>query len=231
MSKDRILVVDDEPKYVLMITTALRALDYEVVEAHNGREAVEAVAIRQPVLVLMDVRMPEMDGLEACQRIRSFSSVPILMLTALAEPTDVVDGLEAGADDYITKPFKVEVMLARVRSALRRASLNQGPPDEPVFEVGLVRVDYGRREVTLAGVKVHITPIEYQVLTALTRHAGQVVPSSSIVEQVWGRDHAGEDEMVRRVIHRLRGKLEADPATPRYLLTQTGFGYMFNRRA
>jgi two-component system KDP operon response regulator KdpE len=231
MSIERILAADDEPKYLHLIRAALRALDYEVVEARTGREAVAMVGLRLPVLVLLDVRMPEMNGLEACRRIREFSAVPIILLTALAEPADVVEGLEAGADDYITKPFRPEILLARVRAVLRRGALNQGLAEEPVFDCGPLRVDYAQHAVSLDGKALHLTPTEYQVLAALTRKAGRVVPNATIVEQVWGADHAGEEELVRGIVHRLRNKLEPDPAAPRWVVTAPGVGYLFDRRS
>ena len=230
MSKERILVADDEPKYQMLICTVLRASEFEPFAVGDGAAAVEAAATRPPALALLDVRMPKLDGLAACRRIREFSTVPIILLTALAEPADMVEGLEAGADDYITKPFRPEVLLARVRAALRRAALNTAPPDEPLFEAGGLRIDYARRQVQMNGQDLHLTPIEYQVLIRLAGFAGRVVTSSTLVELVWGPDHAGEDELVRRIVYRLRQKIEPDPARPRYILTAPGAGYQLVQR-
>jgi two-component system KDP operon response regulator KdpE len=230
MTKERILVADDEPRYLVFIQTILRSSDYEVLAVEDGQAAVEAAATRPSDLVLLDVRMPRLDGLEACRRIREFSTVPIIILTALAEPADMVAGLEAGADDYITKPFVHEVLLARVRAALRRSALNAAPQDEPVFEAGELRIDYARRQVWVSGREVHLTPTEYQLLVALARVAGRVVVHAELLEQVWGSDHVGEDDLVRKVVHRLRQKIEPDSAAPRYVLTEGGVGYFLNRR-
>jgi two-component system, OmpR family, KDP operon response regulator KdpE len=231
MTKERILVADDEPRYRVFIQTILRSSDYEVLAVEDGQAAVEAAAARSPALVLLDVRMPKLDGLEACRRIREFSTVPIIMLTALAEAADVVAGLEAGADDYITKPFVHEVLLARVRAALRRSELNLAPCDEPVFEAGGLRIDYARRQVRVSGREVHLTPTEYQLLASLAHVAGRVVVHADLLDQVWGSDHAGEDDLVRKVVHRLRQKIEPDPAAPSFVMTEGGVGYFLNRRA
>ncbi len=230
MTKERILVADDEPRYLVFLQAVLKTSDYEVLTAEDGLAALEAVAPRSPALVLLDIRMPKMNGFEVCRRIREFSTVPIIMLTALAEASDVVMGLEAGADDYVTKPFTHEVLLARVRAALRRSALGQVPLDEPIFESGDLRVDYALRQVWVRGEEVHLTPTEYQLLAALVRVAGRVVVHADLLEQVWGSDHAGEDDLVRKVVHRLRQKIELDPAAPRYITTEGGVGYYFNRR-
>jgi len=231
MTKERIVVADDEPRYLHFVQAILKASSYEVLTVEDGQAAVAAVAARSPALALLDVRMPGLDGLQACRRIREFSSVPIIMLTALAEPDDIVAGLEAGADDYITKPFVHEVLLARVKAALRRSALNQAAPDEPVFEAEGLRVDYARHQVWAGGSEVHLTPTEYQLLVALARVAGRVVLHSELLVQVWGSDHPGEDDLVRKVVHRLRQKIEPDPAAPRYVMTEGGVGYFLNRRS
>ena len=230
MSKERILVVEDEPHYQQYIRAVLRASGYGVLTADDGEAAVAAAASETPTLILLDVRLPQLDGVAACRRIREFSTVPIIMLTALAQPADIVAGLEAGADDYITKPFTTEILLARLRANLRRAAFQAAPSREPVFETGQLVVDYARRQVTMGGAQVHLTPTEYQLLVVLARAADQVVVSSAIVEQVWGPDHAGGEDMVRRIIHRLRRKLEPDPAAPRYIVTEGRMGYVLNRQ-
>jgi two-component system KDP operon response regulator KdpE len=233
MNKERILAADDEPKYLKLIGAILRTGGYEVLTVADGAAAVEAVARQSPGLVLLDVRMPKLDGHAACRRIREFSAVPVIMLTALAEPTDVVEGLEAGADDYVTKPFTPEVLLARVRAALRRSAYTVVAQETPgVFETGDLRVDYARRNVQVGEQEIHLTPTEYRLLVTLTRAAGAVVLHATILEQVWGAGHDGEDELVRRVVHRLRQKIEPDPAAPRYIVTEgRGVGYFLNRRS
>jgi len=174
MAKIRVLVVDDEPRYVLAVRANLEASGYEVISAHDGQAAVELAASEEPDLVILDVRMPVLDGCEACRRIREFSSVPILMLTALAEDTDKVRGLDAGADDYVTKPFSAQELLARIRSIMRRVELSaQMKEDADRFEAQELMIDFGRQRVFLAGEELKLTPIEYGLLCELARQPGR----------------------------------------------------------
>jgi DNA-binding response OmpR family regulator len=208
----------------------LRGADFEVTLVEDGQAAVEAVAAQFPGLVLLDVRMPNLNGFDACRRIREFSTVPIIMLTGLAKDDSVVQGLGAGADDYITKPFTHEVLLARVKAALRRANYPADPANEPVFDAGELHVDFARRQVSVGGREVNLSPREYGLLTTLAHMAGRVVVHSELLERVWGPGHAGEDELVRKVVHRLRRKIEPDPAAPRFIVTKGRVGYLLNRR-
>jgi DNA-binding response OmpR family regulator len=224
--KSRILVVDDEPRYVWAIRVNLEARGYTVLTAANGQKAVELVAGKTPDLVILDVRMPHLDGLEACQRIRQFSTVPILMLTAAAEDTDKVKGLDAGADDYLTKPFSAEELLARVRAALRRSEFAASRDGGPIFESGGLRVDLARQQVFVDGDEVELTPTEYRLLREMVGSAGRVLVPDRLLERVWGLGCEGEYRLLRQVVHRLRQKIEPDPQNPRYILTRRGIGYL-----
>lgn len=223
--KPRILIADDEPKYAYALQAILKGEGYEPLIARDGAAAVETAAREAPEVILLDVRMPRLNGFEACRRIREFSLAPIIMLTARAEKSDVVQGLEAGADDYVTKPFSTEELLARVRAALRRAGYGAPPSPEPDFQAGDLRVDYAAQRVFVAGQEVRLTATEYRLLCELTRAAGRIVPPELILENVWGPGYAGEDQLITRLIYRLRQKIEADPATPRFILTRPGQGY------
>jgi DNA-binding response OmpR family regulator len=225
LTKLRILIADDEPKYTYTLQVILEDEGYEVLTVQDGAAAVEAARRETPELILLDVRMSKLDGFEACRRIRSFSMAPIIMLTARAQKSDVVQGLEAGADDYVTKPFSTEELLARVRAALRRAGQGEAPASEPAFQAGDLRVDYGSQRVYVAQQEVRLTPTEYKLLCELTRAAGRIVPSEAILENVWGPGYAGEDQLIPRVIHRLRQKIETGPGAHRFIITRPGQGY------
>lgn len=226
-SKARILVVDDEPRYVKSLRVILEASGYTTLGATHPNSAVELVATESPDLVLLDVVMPRLDGLEVCRRIRKFSQVPIIMLTALSQKPSVVKGLEAGADDYMTKPFSTEELLARVKAALRRWGRIDPSEVEPVFREGKLELDYSRCEVQVNGRPVHLTPTEYRILCELTLAAGTVLSTQTILEKVWGEKYTGEDQLVARVMHRLRQKIEPDSGKPSYVHTRPGMGYLF----
>jgi DNA-binding response OmpR family regulator len=228
MAKIRVLVVDDEPRYVLAVRANLEASGYEVISAHDGQAAVELAASEEPDLVILDVRMPVLDGCEACRRIREFSSVPILMLTALAEDTDKVRGLDAGADDYVTKPFSAQELLARIRSIMRRVELSaQMKEDADRFEAQELMIDFGRQRVFLAGEELKLTPIEYGLLCELARQPGRVLVPEYLLEQVWGTGYESDNQVLWQAVHRLRRKVETDPNNPRYIETRPGIGYVF----
>lgn len=225
--KVTVLVVDDEPRYVWSIRVNLEARGYKVLVAENGESALQLAVTEDPDLVLLDIRMPDMDGYQVCRRIREFSTVPIIMLTALAEDADKVKGLEIGADDYITKPFSRDELLARVQAVLRRIELSQQSDPRPVFEAGELRVDFTQRHVFLSGRRVNLTPIEYRLLSEFVRYPGRVLVSEHLLEQVWGLGHEGENRLLRQAIHRLRKKIEPDPFSPRYIQNEPGIGYFF----
>ena len=222
-----ILVVDDEPRYVRWITVNLRASGHRVLTASDGEQAIEVTAREKPDLVLLDIGLPLLDGLEACRRIREFSTVPIIMLTARAAEADKVAGLDAGADDYLAKPFGPPELLARVRAVLRRARFSAAPAADPVFRHAGLSVDYARCEVRRDGDVVALSPTEYRLLVHLTRHAGRVVLPEELLAAVWGPEYREETQHVRLYISRLRRKVEPDPDHPRYVLTKPGIGYLF----
>jgi DNA-binding response OmpR family regulator len=224
--KPRVLVVDDEPKYVYIMQLNLEDEGYEVLAAGDGQTAVELAASEEPDLIILDIRMPGLGGYEACQRIRQFSAVPIIMLTALAGEAEKIKGLDLGADDYVTKPFSTDELLARVRAALRRAELMEQPGVEPVFQAGELRVDLARQHVFVGEREVQLTPIEYGLLSELVKQAGRVVISEYLLKAVWGTGYERERPILWQAIYRLRRKIEADPQNPQYIQTRSGLGYI-----
>jgi DNA-binding response OmpR family regulator len=227
MKKTRILVAEDEPRYIWAIQTNLEARNYEVLTASDGQQAVQLAADAQPDLILLDIKMPVMNGYEACQRIREFSTVPIIMITAMASEADKVLGLDLGADDYVIKPFSVPELLARVRAALRRVEFAEGQAADACFEAGELRVDFGRKRVFVRGEEVRLTPTEYRLLCELVKWPGRVCVVDYLVEKVWGPGYEEGEKLIRQAIHRLRRKIEPDPAHPRYIHTRPGIGYLF----
>lgn len=223
---EKILVVDDEPRVVRLVTEVLKAVGYQVVAAGDGKMCLEMLALEQPALVLLDILLPgNLDGYEVCRRIREFSDVPVIMLTAKAQDAEVLRGFDVGADDYLTKPFNAKELVARVRAVLRRAQR----PDEKVtasFRCGDLEINFARRTVEARGKRVSLTPTEYELLRQLALHANRVVLHEDLLTQVWGPEYRDEIDYLRAYIRYLRRKLEADPANPRYILTSPGAGYM-----
>jgi DNA-binding response OmpR family regulator len=222
-----ILVVDDEPRYVRWITVNLQAAGYKVLTAGDGQSALDTAARERPDLLLLDIGLPVLDGLEVCRRIRAFSIVPIIMLTARAGDTDKVAGLDAGADDYLAKPFGPPELLARVRAVLRRSRYVDAPSGEPLIRHEDLSIDLARCEVIRDGQVVSLTPTEYRLLVQLARHPGRVQMPRELLEAVWGSEYREETQHVRLYVSRLRRKIESDPEHPRHLLTKTGIGYLF----
>ncbi len=230
MGKDkiRILVVDDEPKYVRAIRVNLEASGYKVISASDGLAAVQMAVREEPDLVLLDLRMPGMDGYEVCRQIREFSTIPIIMLTALAESPDKVKGLDLGADDYVTKPFSAEELLARVRAVMRRYEVTAVRPASPqVFAAGDLQVDFGQQRVFRDSQEVNLTPTEYRLLCELIQQANRVLVPEYLLEKVWGDGYTGDNHLVWQAIHRLRRKIERDPQNPEFIQTKPGIGYFF----
>jgi len=225
--KVRILVVDDEPRYVQAIQINLEASGYEMLTARDGQTAIELAATEEPDLILLDIRMLGLDGYEVCRRIREFSAVPIIMLTALAEDADKVKGLDIGADDYVTKPFSAEEILARVRAVLRRVELSERQNPCPTFRAGDLLVDFARQRVFACGQEANLTPTEYRLLCELVRQAGRVLVPEYLLEKVWGMGYEGENRLLWQAVHRLRRKIERDPRNPQYIQTRPGIGYVF----
>ena len=222
-----ILVVDDEIRYVRWISVNLEGAGYRVVSATDGATAIQEAAARPLDLVLLDLGLPVLDGFTVCARIREFSDVPIIILTALADEQDKVRGLDLGADDYLVKPFGPPELLARVRAVLRRGGRAAGgPPLVPRFTVGDLEIDFSQHLVRRRGQPVDLSPTEYRLLAHLAQHAGRVVVSDALLNAVWGPEYRDELQHVRLYISRLRHKIEDDPEHPRYVLTRPGVGYM-----
>ncbi len=225
MSKVQVLVVDDEPRYLRLVRYNLEAAGYEVGTVADGEEALALVARKSPDLIILDIRLPGIDGYEVCTRIREFSSVPIIMLTAKGEEREKVQGLRAGADDYITKPFGADELMARVEAALRRGRLAEVNAT-PSLVVGGLSIDLVQRRVTIAGQEVSLSPTEYRLLHCLAVNAGRVVVQEELLERVWGPEYRERYEGLRVYIWRLRQKIEEDAEHPVYILTRPGVGYM-----
>jgi two-component system KDP operon response regulator KdpE len=223
----RILVVDDEPQIARVLRRSLAARGYEVQAADEGEEALEIFNSWAPDLVITDLSMPNMGGLELCRRIRAVSQAPIIVLSVKGEERAKVEALDAGADDYVTKPFGMDELLARVRAALRRAP---GAADQQVkvLRIGDFKADTEARSVEACGVELHLTPKEYELLIYLIRHPNKVLTHRALLGAVWGGDYVEQTEYLRVFIGQLRKKIEADPAKPRYILTEPWVGYRFN---
>ena len=220
-----VLVIEDEPQMRRLLRTTLRAHGYQVVEAATAREGLAQAAGRNPDLVLLDLGLPDGDGLEVTRTIRRSSRRPIIVISARGQERDKVAALDEGADDYLTKPFGVQELLARLRVALRHAAMPAGTPPAPVFQAGDLRVDSVRRRVFRGSQEVHLTPTEYRLLTALIRHAGRVVTHRQLLHEVWGANYADQTHYLRVYMAQLRHKLEPDAARPRLLTTEPGIGY------
>jgi DNA-binding response OmpR family regulator len=224
----RILLVDDEQAVQTLLAYPLRKDGYEVVSAVDGREALDRFSEQRFDLVVLDIMLPKLDGIEVCRRLRSRSQVPIIMLTAKDDEIDKVLGLEMGADDYITKPFSVREFRSRVKAALRRAEMRHGrvAPDEPIV-AGDMRIDFERRAVTIRGKVATLTYVEFEILAALARSPGRVLTREALLEQVWGDSAYRDPRTIDVHIRHLREKLERDPRQPEYLFTVRGVGYRF----
>ena len=224
--KDLILAVDDEPRYLLAIRAILAGVGYEMLTAGDGRTAIEYAAVEQPDLILLDVKLPDLTGYEVCERIRAFSVVPIIMLTALSNETDKVKGLESGADDYVTKPFGARELVARVRAVLRRARFSEPNAQSEIFCVGELEVDLTGQCVKVQGQEVQLTATEYRLLCEFVKQPDRVLVPQYLLERVWGEGYETENHMLRQVVYRLRRKIESDPRDPQYLQTRPGIGYV-----
>jgi len=218
-----VLVVDDEPQIRRALRTSLAAHGYEVETVGTGQEAIVAVADRAPELVLLDLGLPDLDGTEVIRRLRSFTDVPIIVLSVRDRQADKVSALDAGADDYVTKPFGVEEVLARMRAALRRSQA--GEPSPPLLTFGEVGVDLGRRLVTRGGEPVHITKTEYALLEAFVTNPGKLLTHQWLLRRVWGPGYTQESHYLRVFVRSLRRKLGDEAAAPRLILTEPGVGY------
>lgn len=229
-SSPLILVVDDEPDIseLLKQIFAHHRPGYRTTVAASGREALQKAAGEKPDLILLDLALPDLDGFDVCRRLRTVSDVPIIVVSAKGRESDKVRGLELGADDYVTKPFGHEELVARVDSVLRRAKRPiPGLTNQPVLQAGDLRIDPNQGRVWRAGEEVGLTPTEFRLLYALVSHRGRVLPHRALLTTVWGQEYAGEQHYLKVYVNRLRQKLEPDPSGPQYLLTAWGVGYRF----
>lgn len=224
-NKPVIMVTEDEKAISDFLRARLEADGYRVLPVFTGKEAISLASSHCPDLVLLDLGLPDIDGTEVLTAIRGWSAVPIIVVSARQQEQDVVQALDAGADDYITKPFSNSVLMARVRTALRKGAAGNNPrKGERTFDGGALRVDYDKRLVTAHGEKVHVTPIEYKLLVLLSQHAGRVMTYAVICRELWG-PHVGDNRAVRVNMANLRRKIEKNAADPRYILTEVGIGY------
>lgn len=219
-----VLVIEDEPQMRRFLRAALESHGYRPVEAATGREGVAQATGRTPDVILLDLGLPDGDGIDLTRRIREWSRTPIIVISARGKEQDKIAALDAGADDYLTKPFAVGELLARLRVALRHGAQPEAPA-EPVFSVGDLRVDLARRQVFVADGEVHLTPTEYKLLTLLVRHAGKVLTHRQLLKEVWGPNAVEHSHYVRVYVTQLRHKLERDATRPQYLITEPGVGY------
>jgi two-component system KDP operon response regulator KdpE len=220
-----VLVIDDELPIRRFLRAALLASGYQVLEAATAQEGLTQAAMHQPALILLDLGLPDLDGLEVTRQLREWATMPIIVLSARGRESDKVAALDAGADDYLTKPFGVGELLARARVALRHVIRTTQEPGDPVFTVGQLRVDLVRRYVSVAEQPVHLTPREYKLLATLIRYAGKVVTHRQLFQEIWGEHAAPDTHYLWVYMSQLRHKLESEPARPRYLLTEPGVGY------
>lgn len=224
----RILVVDDEPQLLRALGIHLRASGYQVSTAATGTEALQVAAAEHPEVVILDLGLPDLDGTEVVAGLRGWTEVPILVLSGRTDSTDKVEALDAGADDYVTKPFGMDELQARLRALVRRGRSGSESADEPVVSFGDVRVDLAARRVTRGGADVRLTPTEWHLLEELVRHPGRLLSQSHLLREVWGPGYENARGNLRLYMGQLRKKLEADPAHPRFLLNEPGMGYRFD---
>jgi two-component system, OmpR family, KDP operon response regulator KdpE len=221
LSGARVLIVDDEPQILRAVQIHLRAAGYAVDTAATGQEALTKAAMRPPEAIILDVLLPDGRGTDICRQLRQWSAAPIVMLSAVDEEREKIDALDAGADDYVTKPFSGDELLARLRAVLRRAT----PSAEPVIEIGELTIDLDKRAVTIGGRPLSLTPIEYDLLRLLAVNQGKLMTHPTILREIWGPAYQEESNYLHVYVSHLRRKIEADATRPRYLLTQPGVGY------
>jgi len=221
MTGKRVLVVDDEPQFLRALQTNLRGAGYDVAAATTAEQALSAAALRPPDAVILDLILPDGRGTDVCRELRRWTDVPIILVSAVGDEVEKISALDAGADDYVTKPFAIGELLARLRAALRRA----GPATEPTLEIGMLSIDLEKHAVTMAGEPVHLTPHEFELLRVLAQNEGKLLTHKTILREVWGPAYQQESSYLHVFVSQLRRKLEPDPARPRYILTEPGAGY------
>jgi len=230
--KTTILLADNDPPFLRLFSYILQIEGYEVIAVQNGEQAIEQIQVQQPDLVLLDLLMPKVDGLTACERIRVFSAVPIIILTAWGAKQERVRGFDVGVDEYLNKPFNIDELLARLRAILRRSQplAHQSPESWRMLRIGDLTIDDATHEVTRAEQPLALSPMEYRLLACLARHAGDVLPCDYLLSVVWGEGYRSKKHLLQANIHRLRGKLETNPSDPAYIVTEIGVGYSFAAR-
>ena len=227
MNKYMILVVEDDPSVKSLITTTLQMHDYRYITASGGNAAIMQTTSHRPDIILLDLGLPDMDGVDVIKKVRTWSNVPIIVISARSEDTDKIDALDAGADDYLTKPFSVEELLARLRVTQRRLAImqNENKTDESVFTNGTLRIDYAAGCAYMNGEELHLTPIEYKLLCLLAHNIGKVLTHTYITQKIWGSSMESDIASLRVFMATLRKKLEANPNSPQYIQTHIGVGY------
>jgi two-component system KDP operon response regulator KdpE len=221
-----VLIIEDELAIRRFLKPTLQSQGFKVLESVKGEEGLALASSHNPDIILLDLGLPDLDGLEIVKRLREWTTTPIIIITARGKEKDKIAGLDAGADDYLTKPFDVGELMARIRVALRHAqTVKQGGKQDPVFETPDFKVDLSARVVTVRGKEVHLTPNEYDLLSFLIRHAGKVVTQKQILQEVWGPASGDQVQYLRIYVYQLRQKIEADPDRPRYIVTESGVGY------
>jgi two-component system KDP operon response regulator KdpE len=223
--KELILLIEDEPQMRRFLRITLQSQGYRLVESETGNDGLLQAASRNPDVVLLDLGLPDLDGLEVTSRLREWTQTPIIVISAREQEQDKVKALDAGADDYLTKPFSAGELFARIRVALRHSARRDSGRSEPVFTLGALQIDLAKRQVLLDGSEVHLTPIEYKLLTVLVRHAGKVITHRQLLQEVWGPAQVNEVQYLRVYMTQLRHKLEKNPMRPRFLMNEPGVGY------
>lgn len=225
--KPQILLIEDEPQMRRFLRVTLQSQGYRLIEAETGEDGLTQVASRKPAVILLDLGLPDMDGLEVTEKLREWTSTPIIVISAREQERDKVRALDAGADDYLTKPFGADELLARIRVSLRHLARRESGKEDVIFDTGKLRIDFSKRQVLRNGEEVHLTPIEYSLLTILIRHADKVVTHAQLLREVWGPRQANQVQYLRVYMAQLRQKLEDDPARPAFFLNEPGIGYRF----
>ena len=226
--KTSILLVDDDPQLIRLVRANLESVGYKIIVAMDGHSALKLVDMEKPDMIILDIMLPEMNGYEFCQRVREFSALPIIMLTAKVEDADKLRGLKIGADDYVTKPFNVPELMARVEAVLRRTHSSEETKIPPPFTCADITVDFVRRRVIVRGKEIALTLTEYKLLSQLVSNAGRVMLHRELLTNVWGAEYQDELDYLRAYIRHLRRKIEYDPHQPKYILSKPGIGYMFD---
>jgi two-component system KDP operon response regulator KdpE len=225
--KELILLIEDEPQMRRFLRVTLKSQGYRLIEAETGEDGLVQATGRKPAVILLDLGLPDMDGLEVTEKLREWTTTPIIVISAREQERDKVRALDAGADDYLTKPFGADELLARIRVSLRHRARHEAGQEEPLFQADGLRVDFTRRQVFLAGEEVHLTPIEYRLLATLIRYTDRVVTHNQLLREVWGPRQANQVQYLRVYMAQLRQKLEAEPARPRFFINEPGIGYRF----